>query len=216
MTAIRALPSVPNLISLNMERINTPDSVASGFQTLLQNQVKLSQSHGSTAPDMQLKQPATLSPHRLDIDSMLAQLLASRKMLLQPMNSARISGKTNREAVAECTLADHADNETAEISHSAQSHKVGSSLCRQRIKDDVALRSALECNAVTSDYQQPCQPLFPAEVMANVTNIFIWAPPEIVRFPVYISRRRPLRIRRLRLLESSGYRPDSSNLNQDD
>ncbi|WP_157130217.1 hypothetical protein [Pantoea alhagi] len=215
MTTIRALPSMPNLTSLNIEKISyrSPDSIASDFHSLLQTQVKLSRSHGSILPGMQ-KQSASMSPHRSDIDSMLAQLLASRKMLLHTKNPVSVSGKTNREDLTECSMADNSCIETAEVSNAEYARVPVSDLCSKINKDHIASRGDPECHAHISDHHFACQQPFPAVVMAPLTNIFIWISPEIIRFPFPFYRGQPLRIRRLRLLNRIGYRQDGNNRNE--
>ena len=186
MTSIQALPLAPCITSSYSERINnlSPDPVASGFQTLLQNQVKASQRHALTVETMQLKQSANMSAHRLDTDTLLAQLLASRKMLLHPKNPACHSATTNRKALADCSLAYSVDTEPLAVSHPAHVHKVDS----------------------------PCPPV----AMAPLSYIFIWVPPEFVRFPVRFSNGQPLRIRRIRLLDRSGRRQNGNSHHKED
>lgn len=216
MTSIGALPSAVNLISSNVDSIKkrSPDSAASGFQTLLQNQVKASQRHALNIETMQLKQSENISSHRLDTDTLLAQLLASRKMLLPPRSPECHSAMTNRKALAECLQDNHSDSEACEITSSAPIHKTDSRSCPDRINDSDPLN--LACNTPVADIQFAAQPYFPAMAMLPLTYIFIWVSPEFVRFPARFSNGHPFRIRRVRLLDRSGRRQNSYNLNEED
>lgn len=142
MTTIRALPSISDLTALNSGRINyrSPDPIASGFQSRLQNQIRLSRSDALNQQAVQ-KPLISMSPRRADIDSMLAQLLASKKMLLQPARSVPVSGKTVRVDVAQCNMTDNAHVETSDISHAEYGHEPAVGLCGKAHKKHPELRS---------------------------------------------------------------------------
>lgn len=214
MTTINAISSVSGLTAANIERINyrSPDPPASGFQQLVQTQVTRSRSYGSNEPAVQ-KQSVNMSPHRADTDAMLAQLLASRKLLLQPVRSVSVSGKTKREDVTECSLDDSPCTETPEISHTEYTHKLVSGLCEKISKKHHTIRCDPCGYGLITNYQFECQQPLPAVVTAPLTNIFIWVPPEIIRAPVSTYKGQPLRIRKLRLLDRTGYRQDGRGQN---
>ncbi len=215
MTSIGALSSAGNLMSSNVDSIKnrSPDSVASGFQALLQNQVKASQRHAINSETKQLKQSENISSHRLDTDTLLAQLLASRKMLLAPRNSECHSASTNRKALAECHRNNYSDSEACEINASAHIHKTDYCLCPDRITHSDVLNMA--CNTLVAGIQFAAQPHFPAMPMLPLTYIFIWVSPEFVRFPVRFSNGHPLRISRARPLDRSGGCQNSNSLNEE-
>nr|WP_154928839.1 hypothetical protein [Pantoea agglomerans] len=78
MTTVRALPSLPVLSSFCLRMSNQPDAIAAGFQTQLQNQVRLSLAHKVPLHAGQ-KIAIAATPQRTHIDALLAQLLADRK-----------------------------------------------------------------------------------------------------------------------------------------
>ncbi|CAK6500254.1 hypothetical protein PANPA_00179 (plasmid) [Pantoea sp. Nvir] len=199
MTGIPALPSVPCITLSSIERaINrSPDAVAAGFQSLLQNQVKLSQRHANTVETLQLKQAANLSPHRLDTDTLLMQLLASRKMLLPPKNSA-CDAEALSQASAKCGLSDEVDCEAGEVTPLAHTEKAEAMLCSKGIRKPVVISGDGECYALIADNPPACPPLLLTAAITPPTNIVIWIAPEIIRFRPRFRSGRPLRIRRLR------------------
>ncbi|WHQ73364.1 hypothetical protein [Pantoea sp. Lij88] len=214
MTTIRALPSISDLTALNSGRINyrSPDPIASGFQSRLQNQIRLSRSDALNQPAVQ-KPLISMSPRRADIDSMLAQLLASKKMLLQPARSVPVSGKTVRVDVAQCNMTDNAHVETSDISHAEYGHEPAVGLCEKAHKKHPELRSDPYCYSLVSDFPVTCPQ--PAVVLAPLTSIYIWIAPELVRAPVPYNRGQPLRIRRLRPLNKMGYRQSGQHQNRE-
>ena len=216
MTTIRALPSMPDLTALNSGRINYrfPDPIASGFQSQLQTQVRLSRSDALNQPVVQ-KQLVSMSPRRAEIDAMLAQLLASRKMLLQPARSASVSGKAIRENLTECNKADNASSETSDVSTMEYVHDSDSGLCEKINRKYPELRCDSCCYSLVSDFPMTCQQPFPAVVMVPLTNVYIWIAPDIVRAPVPFYWGKPLRIRRLRLLNRTGYRQPGRDPHQE-
>ncbi|MBS6435423.1 MULTISPECIES: hypothetical protein [Pantoea] len=216
MTSIGALPAAVNLILSNVDSIKnrSPDSIASGFQTLLQNQVKASQRHALNIETLQLKQSENISSHRLDTDTLLAQLLASRKMLLPSRTAECHSATPHRRALAECRRDNHSDSEACEIHSSAHIHKTDSRACPARINDTDALN--LACATPVAGIQVAAQPHFPAMAMLPLAYLFIWVSPEFVRLPVRFSNGHSLRIRRVRLLGRTGRRQTGHSLNEED
>ena len=205
MTAIRALPSMQYMTALNSERINYRplDPIASGFQSQLQNQVRLSRSDALNEPVAQ-KQLIITSPRRADIDSMLAQLLASKKMLLQPTRSVSFSGKTVPINLAECSMTDNACGETSDVSYMEYVHEPAVDLCNKIHKKHPELKCDPCCYYLVSDFPVAC--LQPIAVMAPLSSIYIWIAPEFVRARLPFYPGQPLQIRRLRPLNKMRYR----------
>lgn len=206
MTTIRALLSMPDLTALNTARMNDrfPDPIASGFQSQLQMQVRLSRSDALKAPVVQ-KQFVTMSPRRADIDSMLAQLLASKKLLLQPVRTVSVSAKAIRENLTECSLTDNAFSEASDVNNRESVQQADSDLCEKINRKHPELRCDSCCYSLVSDFPVACPQPFPAVAMAPST-IYIWIAPEFVGAPVPFYRGHPLRIHRLRQLNQTGYR----------
>lgn|GEM_PF-793519 len=207
MTTIRALPSLPDLTTLMSERLSfrSPDPIASGFQSLLQTQARLSRPDALKQPVVH-KEAVTTSPRRADIDSMLAQLLASKKMLLMPARSVSAAVKASHEGLAECTMADDASNEISDASITEYVHDSDLGLCEKISRKHPELSCDDCCYFLLSDLPIACQQPFPAVVTAPLNYVYIWISPEVVRAPVSFSPRQPLRIRTLRLLTKTGYR----------
>lgn len=206
MTTIRALPSMADFAALNTARMNDrfPDPIASGFQSQLQMQVRLSRSEALKEPVVH-KQPVTVPPRRADIDSMLAQLIASKKLLSQPARTVSVSAKAIRETLTEYNLTDNAFSEASDVNNSESVQQADSGLCEKINRKHPELRCDSCCYSLVSDppvaYPQP----LPAVAMAPST-LYIWIAPEFVRAPVPFYRGHPLRIRRLRQLNQTGYR----------
>ena len=209
------MSSISSLTASNIGRINypPPDPTASGFQPLVQTQIRLSRAYSSNEPVVQ-KQSVSMPPHRADTDSLIAQLLASRKMLLQPVRSVSVSGKTNREDFTECSITDSYWTETSEISNTEYTHELVSGLCAKINKKHHAIMCDPCCYYLINSFKFECQQPFPAVITAPLTNIFIWVPPEIIRAPVSTYKGQPLRIRKLRFLNSTGYRQDGRGHNR--
>ena len=205
MSAIRALPSMQYMTALNSERINYRplDPIASGFQSQLQNQVRLSRSDALNQPATQ-KQLISTSPRQADIDSMLAQLLASKKMLLQPTRSVSFSGKTVTIKLAECNMTDNACGKTSDVSYMEYVHEPAVDLCNKIHKKHPELRCDPCCYYLVSDFPVACPP--PIAVMAPLSSIYIWIAPEFVRARLPFYPGQPLQIRRLRPLNKMRYR----------
>lgn len=213
MTTIRALSSMPDFAALNTVRMNDrfPDPIASGFQSQLQEQVRLSRSEASKEPVMQ-KQSATEPPRRADIDSMLAQLLASRKMLLQPARTAPVSAKPIRENLTACNLTDNAFSEASDANSSESVKQADSGVYEKINRKHPELRCDSCFYSLVSDFFFACpQPYPPVTLTPSI--IYIWIAPEFVRAPVPFYRGNPLRIRRLRHLNQTGYRQAGRGLN---
>lgn len=206
MTTIRALPSMPDLAALNAPKINDrfPDPIASGFQSQLQKQVRLSRSEGLKEPVAQ-KQSVTVSPRRADIDSMLAQLLASKKLLLQPARTVSVSAKAIRENLTEYGLVDSACREAPGVKNSESVQQADTGLCEKINRKHPELRCDSCCYWLVSDFPIACPQPFPSVAMAP-SIIYIWIAPEFVRAPMTFYRGHPMRIRRLRQLNQTGYR----------
>ncbi|KAA5945719.1 hypothetical protein F3I27_23560 [Pantoea sp. Bo_2] len=214
MTAIRALPSMPYMTALNSERINYRclDPIASGFQSQLQNQVRLSRSDALNQPATQ-KPLISTSPRRADIDSMLAQLLASKKMLLQPTRSVSFSGKSVTADLAECNMTDNACGEPSDVSPMEYVHKPAVGLCNKIHKMHPELRCDPCCYYLVSDFPVTCPQ--PSVVMMPLSSIYIWIAPEFVRARLPFCRGQPLQIRRLRPLNKTRYRQSGRHQNRE-
>lgn len=213
MTTIRALSSMPDFAALNTVRMNDrfPDPIASGFQSQLQEQVRLSRSEASKEPVMQ-KQSATEPPRRADIDSMLAQLLASRKMLLQPARTAPVSAKPIRENLTACNLTDNAFSEASDANSSESVKQADSGVYEKINRKHPELRCDSCCYSLVSDFFFACPQPYPL-VTLTPSIIYIWIAPEFVRAPVPFYHGNPLRIRRLHHLNQTGYRQAGRGLN---
>lgn len=214
MNTIRALHSMPDLAALNIERMNSRSSVtiASGFQPFLQTQLKLSGNSGLNEPAV-LKQSISMPPHRADIDSLVAQLLASRKMLLQPFRPVSFSGKQYCEHLRPRNVTDGFCREIADVSKTEYVPESVSGSCEIMNKKHPEVHRDSCSYLFNTDFKYECQQTIPVAVMAPLTYFFIGIFPDLVRISVSGYIRQPLRIRRLRRLDRTGYRQNACDLN---
>jgi len=172
---------------------NVATPIGPEFQTLLKMQLKPPLS--SPEPIASITQPGknTDGPHGPNVEAMLQQLHACRKMWMQaPSKAGRpaIGNSASRAAESDSRFASET-LEQATDARCAENH--GSVSPTDHVHDPAAHSTCLRGNAFIHGVPSECPPQVSTQAVTLPVNIIIWIPVEVVRTRTQFARGRPRR-----------------------